>query len=31
MNRTIRKATVKRFHDDTHDRVRTHLAGFIAA
>ena len=31
MNRTIREATVKRFHYDNHDQLRTHLADFIAA
>ncbi len=31
MNRTIKEATVKRFHYDSHDQLRTHLAGFMAA
>ena len=31
MNRTIKEATVKRFHYDNHDQLRTHLDGFIAA
>lgn len=31
MNRTIKEATVKRFHDETHDQLRTHLADFLAA
>ncbi|SFA62575.1 Integrase core domain-containing protein [Paracoccus halophilus] len=31
MNRTIKEATVKRFHYDSHDQLRTHLADFIAA
>ena len=31
MNRTIKKATVKRFHSDSHDQLRTHLADFLAA
>jgi len=31
MNRTIKEATVKRFHHDSHDQLRTHLADFIAA
>ena len=31
MNRTIKDATVKRFHYDSHDQLRTHLADFIAA
>jgi transposase InsO family protein len=31
MNRTIKDATVKRFHYDDHAQLRTHLADFIAA
>ncbi|SNT76972.1 Integrase core domain-containing protein [Paracoccus seriniphilus] len=31
MNRTIKEATVKRFHYDNHDQLRTHLADFPAA
>lgn len=31
MNRTIKEATVKRFHYDDHDQLRVHLADFIAA
>nr|WP_247750044.1 IS481 family transposase [Agrobacterium sp. S2/73] len=31
MNRTIKEATVKRFHYDDHDQLRTHLADFVAA
>ena len=31
MNRTIKEATVKRFHDENHDQLRTHLADFMAA
>lgn len=31
MNRTIKEATVKRFHYDGHDQLRTHLADFLAA
>lgn len=31
MNRTIKEATVKRFHYDDHDQLRRHLADFIAA
>ncbi len=31
MNRTIKEATVKRFHSDSHDQIRAHLADFIAA
>jgi transposase InsO family protein len=31
MNRTIKEATVKRYHYDSHDQLRKHLADFIAA
>jgi RNA-directed DNA polymerase len=31
MNRTIKEATVRRFHYDSHDQLRTHLADFLAA
>ncbi|WP_265506846.1 integrase core domain-containing protein, partial [Paracoccus rhizosphaerae] len=31
MNRTIKDATVKRFHYDSHDQLRTHLADFMPA
>jgi transposase InsO family protein len=31
MNRTIKEATVKRFHYATHDQLRTHLSDFVAA
>jgi transposase InsO family protein len=31
MNPTIKDATVKRFHCDSHDQLRTHLADFLAA
>jgi len=31
MNRTIKDATVKRFHYDSHDRLRTHLQTFLDA
>ena len=31
MNRTIKEATVKRFHYDGHDQLRNHLANFINA
>jgi hypothetical protein len=31
MNRTIKDATVKRFHYDSDDQLRTHLADFLAA
>ena len=30
-NRTIKEATVKRFHYERHDQLRTHLADFLAA
>ena len=31
MNRAIKDATVKRFHYDSHDQLRTHLTDFLAA
>src|SRR6478752_6514272 len=31
MNRTIKEAEVKRFHYDTHDELRSHLADFVSA
>nr|CAD7045843.1 IS481 family transposase [Rhizobium sp. P007] len=31
MNRTIKDATVKRFHYDSHDQLRRHLQNFIEA
>jgi transposase InsO family protein len=31
MNRTIKDATVKRFHYETHDHLRSHLDTFVAA
>ena len=31
MNRTIKEATVKRFHYDDHEQLRQHLANFISA
>ncbi len=31
MNRTIKEATVKRYHYDTHRQLETHLTDFIAA
>lgn len=31
MNRTIKEATVRRFHYDSHDQLRQHLADFVAA
>jgi transposase InsO family protein len=31
MNRTIKEATVKRFHYEGHDQLRSHMANFISA
>lgn len=31
MNRTIKDATIKRFHYNSHDQLRTHLTDFLAA
>ena len=31
MNRTIKEATVKRYHYDSHDQLRTHLSNFVDA
>ena len=31
MNRTIKDATVKRYHYDSHDQLRAHLALFVDA
>ncbi len=31
MNRTIKEATVKRFHYEGHEQLRQHLADFIDA
>ncbi len=31
MNRTLKEATVKRFHSDTHDQLRRRLADFVQA
>ncbi|WP_084584701.1 IS481 family transposase, partial [Sphingomonas azotifigens] len=31
MNRTIKEATVKRYHYNSHDQLRQHLADFVAA
>src|SRR5450631_3464785 len=31
MNRTIKEATVKRYHYNTHDQLRQHLGDFVAA
>jgi len=30
MNRTIKDATVKRFHHDSHDQLRPHLAEVVS-
>lgn len=31
MNWTIKDATLQRFHDDSHDRLRQRLVDFVAA
>jgi transposase InsO family protein len=31
MNRTIKEATVQRYHYDSHDQLRIHLSDFVAA
>jgi transposase InsO family protein len=31
MNRTLKDATVKRYHYETHDQLRTHLTDFVTA
>ncbi|MBB4367128.1 hypothetical protein GGD65_008204 [Bradyrhizobium sp. CIR18] len=31
MNRTIKEATLQRYHYDRHDQLEAHLADFIAA
>ncbi len=31
MNRTIKDATVKRFHYEAHDELRAHLGDFVSA
>ncbi|MBY3179796.1 transposase [Rhizobium leguminosarum] len=31
MNRTIKEATVKRYHYDSHDQLTRHLTDFLAA
>ena len=31
MNRTIKEARVKRYHYDSHDQLRSHLANFLDA
>ena len=31
MNRTLKEATVKRYHYDTHDQLKTHLSDFVGA
>ncbi len=31
MNRTIKEATVKRFHYESHDELNSHLTSFVVA
>jgi hypothetical protein len=31
MNRTLKEATVQRYHYDSHDQMKHHLADFLAA
>ena len=31
MNRTIKEATVQRYHYDTHEQLRRHLVDFVTA
>jgi hypothetical protein len=31
MNRTVKEATVKRYHYDGHDQLRSHLSLFVGA
>ena len=31
MNRTLKEATVRRYHYETHDQLREHLENFLAA
>src|SRR3990170_92578 len=31
MNRTLKDATVRRFHYETHDQLRSHLSDFVNA
>ena len=31
MNRTLKDATVRRFHYEIHDQLRSHLADFVGA
>lgn len=31
MNRTIKEATVKRYHYDSHDQLRAHIGDFVSA
>ena len=31
MNRTLKEATVKRYHYESHNQLREHLAAFLAA
>lgn len=30
MNRTIKEATIKRFHHESHEQLKTHLTNFMA-
>jgi Integrase core domain len=31
MNRTLKEATVRRYHDETHQQLEDHLAAFLGA
>ena len=31
MNRTLKEATVKRYHYESHDQLRSHLGDFVTA
>jgi transposase InsO family protein len=31
MNRTLKEATVKRYHYESHDQLRSHLRDFVSA
>ena len=31
MNRTVKEATVRRYHYESHDQLRRHLGDFVAA
>ncbi len=31
MNRTVKDATVKRYHYESHEQLRAHLADFVSA